>query len=144
MEIISVNPILILKHGSNFTYADPTMEHFLLESLRIFGQLQPIIVYKDSADRAVAVSGRRILNAAIKLNFNFIFCVVIDKLNIENVQLALKEISFETDYILMSKMKSDFLPYDEEMKQRLKEISEFDWKNINKQKDENQVKLSFD
>lgn len=143
MEIIDIKTIT--DGNPDISYDNPLKYHHLIQSLEKYGQLEVIVVCKDDTGKITPISGRRILRAMRQLNFSVAYVRFVDG-NPEEVKIVLKELEFDTDYIKLSEMigRCEFLPFDEETKTRLKEISEFDWTKINKPTDKTQQQISFE
>lgn len=124
----------------SFSYEDALIFHKLKESLKLFGQLLPVIIQGKKV-----ISGRKIFRAMKENGEKEILVYLAESHNTIGIALALKEIQFETDYIKVSKLikSADFNPFDEETKEKLLAISEFDWSKLNKPKDKDQVKMEF-
>lgn len=138
--------IMLLEEMEDLTYADTKVQSVLEQSIRVYGQLQLVVI--DSSKKIL--SGHRIVRAMKFLGHDEVACVE-TKSKSKVLRILLNETRFDSkdiaiaDIIAESKLsKHDLyhsMPFKTYQVDAFMMIQEWDWSQYETEKDKNQASL---
>lgn len=145
MEIIKVK-LNSLKEKEEITYSDTKQQRVLEKSLRMFGQLQLVVVDK----KMNILSGHRIVRAMKYFGFEEVVCVVtesdskligvlLNNTTFDSKDIAIADIIAECGYSKHDLYHS--LPFKTYEVDAFRMIKDWDWSQYESEKDKQQIDL---